>query len=140
MKMNILMVLLLLVGCAAGTSHKIPMVETPPPPTEGLGGDEGNCTVLECVSILARNGFYQWGCPTVPDTVQFTWTYPDSGTQPALYIVRAEQRGEVYTTLVTFYITTDMDSLRVAVAGVDSLGRSGPWSEWSEWYHYEHAH
>lgn len=129
------LLLLALTGCATWRQPvKSPVQKQvmAPAPTSG----ESSCTVLECVTVLAKNGFYSWGCPATPDTVQFTWAAADSGTPAVMYIVKTEQKGRVLAPPVTLYVSADMDSVRVGVAGVSQDGDVGPWSEWSEWYRY----
>jgi hypothetical protein len=80
------------------------------------------------------------GTSTIDGRVNFSWTAPTVGTPVAAYIMFVDwERGKDY---VVFGITNlyhaieirDNDSVRVKVAGLDSLGTRGPYSIYSEVY------
>lgn len=95
-------------------------------------------SVMVAVGVLAAAGITSWGNPTEP-VINYHWAAPVSGTAVASYSLQAEVDGvvtdwpepiigEAFTWPAYPYGQT----LRVRVAGVDSLGRQGPWSEWSD--------
>ena len=106
-------------GCIATSAPKAPALLS-------------NCTVLECVSSLAAQGFTRWGCNSTEANV--TWTPPDSGSAVVYYVLEMRVLGIAAAPPQIVALPTWADTTWVRCAGVDSLGRQGPFSEWSEGY------
>lgn len=102
--------------------------------------------LLTLVAALAGYGIMSYGQPSTP-MVEYEWTAPTTGA-PAVYY---HGQREVTPEGGTLYVV-DIDSIpaanlsaatnfiapyqfgstvRFRVAGVDSLGRQGVWSQWS---------
>lgn len=101
-------------------------------------------SILAAVALLASYGIASFGQADLP-TVRADWTQPTYGTPVEHYVgvLESWQAGGDTTRIewATADTTTYMDmtypfgyTMRVKVAGVDSLGRQGPYSLWSnEW-------
>ncbi len=99
----------------------------------------GGYTVLGAIAFLASAGIVSWGQPDVP-RLQYYWG-PGVGDRPDHFVVErmlvtASGDTAVYalpdapdTTTIVDYLW-GVDSY-IRVAGVDTLGRQGPWSIWS---------
>lgn len=91
--------------------------------------------VVVAVAVLAAAGITSWGQPSTP-VVRYYWTPPQYGAPVDHYAVEAMIDSTVVpmpdapdTTTTIPYQYGKTVSLRVA--GVDSLGRVGLWSEWA---------
>jgi hypothetical protein len=99
------------------------------------------CSVLAAVAVLAAAGITSWGQPDSP-VINAMWTAPTTGTAVEHYVGTVESwevaggdtiRLDFVTVppAMTFSYSYG-HSMRCRVAGVDSLGRQGPYSLWSE--------
>ena len=111
-------------------------------------------TILGAISFLAAMGITAWGQPDLPK-VAWQWTAPTTGSPVAHYV--GEMRVVDYSPADTFYVPIDSipictpaddcppgaggvfefdyqygREVSFRVAGVDSLGRQGPWSLWAD--------
>ncbi len=101
----------------------------------------GGYTILGAITFLASAGVMSWGQPETP-RLRFYWGAPMGGSAVHHYVgeqMFVTQAGDTVfvphadipdTTLFVDYQWGVMTQLRVA--GVDSVGRQGPWSIWSE--------
>jgi hypothetical protein len=75
--------------------------------------------------------------------VTATWTAPTTGSPVEYYVVEVYEGGELAFTAQpadTFVVFNEFVMLKeytARVAGVDALGRQGPWSDWSEPYMWD---
>jgi len=102
--------------------------------------------LLTLMVALAGYGVMSYGQPNTP-MVEYEWTAPTTGSQVLYYKGQREvtpDGGTMYTVDVdsipaaplsaptTFIVPYAYGStVRFRVAGVDSLGRTSPWSQWS---------
>ena len=83
---------------------------------------------LSAAGILAANG---WDCLPYPERrAAWSWTPPTTGAPVDHYLV--EFTFSTKDTAFDFWIA-GTDTQWVRVAGVDSLGRQGSWSEFGIW-------
>lgn len=139
-------VLLLVLAGAAGC--------TPPPPAEtdpaanlvaALAAAEGDPqTLVELAGWAARYGWQllpgrlpEWRADypvTGSPVVRFVWEVTTRRSVPAAGVPADSAAAWGLAATTRFYAAhADTDSTWVRVAGVDSLGRQGPWSAWGSW-------
>jgi len=80
---------------------------------------------LSAAGILAANG---WDCLPYPERrACWSWTKPTTGAPVDHYVV--EWRFAVTDTAFWYWLDLPCNTESVRVAGVDSMGRQGVWSE-----------
>ncbi len=92
-------------------------------------------TALIALVLLAA------GAAFAQESVTYTWTAPTSGSTVHHYVVQHSADGGAWSTVsdnlqaTTYILTATYDvEHSIRVAGVDALGRQGPWSVASEPY------
>jgi len=93
------------------------------------------------LAVLIASGLLVAGTALAQESVTYTWTAPTTGSTVHHYVVQHSADGAAWTTVsdnlqATTYILTAAYDVEhsIRVAGVDALGRQGPWSVSSEPY------
>lgn len=82
---------------------------------------------------LVDRGLEQWGCPGSGEPMQVDWESPSEGSPAVYYTYEITFRALTTDTTVVVPMPAAVDSAWCRVAGVDSLGRRGEWSEMGWW-------
>ncbi len=93
------------------------------------------------VAALIVLGLFAAGTAFAQESVTYTWTAPTTGSTVHHYVVQHSADGGAWSTVsdnlqaTTYILTASYDvEHSVRVAGVDAIGRQGPWSLSSEPY------
>ena len=93
------------------------------------------------VTALIVLGLLAAGTALAQESVTYTWTAPTTGSTVDHYVVQHSADGGAWTTVsdnlhaITYVLAAAYDvEHSIRVAGVDALGRQGPWSLSSEPY------
>ena len=93
------------------------------------------------VTALIALGLFAAGAALAQESVTYTWTAPTTGSAVHHYVVQHASNGGTWTTVsdnlqATTYILAAAYDVEhaIRVAGVDAIGRQGPWSLPSEPY------
>ncbi len=105
-------------------------------PGEGTSGtfvlyDDSPCpppTSLQCLGLLLNEGYFV--LPYNAELQRWTWSPPSTGTQESTYLCQVEFEMMSMNPAMEFIIIGPSGPAVTRVAGIDSTGRVGPWSEW----------